>query len=51
MALKDLKGDLPLVLVDGWNIAVSLYSSSDVILKLNEDAQVNHWPVTGLPFK
>jgi len=50
-ARSDLKGDLPLVLVDGWNIAVSPFSSADVVLKLNDNAQVNHWPVTGLPFK
>lgn len=50
-AITDLKEELPLVLVDGWNIAVTPFTSSDVAIKSNENAQVNHWPITGLPFK
>lgn len=45
----DLKGDVPLVVMDGWNIAVTPSSSASAAVALNEDAQVNHWPVTGLP--
>ncbi|MGH9595295.1 MAG: glycoside hydrolase family 2 TIM barrel-domain containing protein, partial [Edaphobacter sp.] len=44
----DLMGDA-LVLVDGWNVAVAASSSRGVELELNVDAQVEHWPVTGLP--
>jgi hypothetical protein len=48
-ALSDLKGGKPLVVVDGWNIGVTPASSPDAEVALNEDAQVAHWPVTGLP--
>jgi hypothetical protein len=48
-AQSDLKGEKPLVVVDGWNIGVTPFSSDDAAVVLNEDAQVNHWPVTGLP--
>jgi hypothetical protein len=47
-ATADLKGDA-LVLVDGWNVEVTAASSPGVELGLNVDAQVEHWPVTGLP--
>jgi hypothetical protein len=45
----DLKGEVPLVVVDGWNVAVTPSSSSAAAIALNVDAQVSHWPVTGLP--
>jgi len=45
----DLKGDVPLVVVDGWNVTVAPSSSSSAAIALNVDAQVAHWPVTGLP--
>jgi hypothetical protein len=61
-ALADLKGDTspqrasspgapdtPLVVVDGWNVDVDPVTNADCALELNEDAQVKHWPVTGLP--
>ena len=48
-ATSDLKGETPLVVVDGWNIGVAASSSSAVAIALNTDAQVDHWPVTGLP--
>jgi len=38
------------VAVDGWNIAVEPVKTARAAVALNEDAQVNHWPVTGLPF-
>ena len=48
-AQSDLNGDTPLIVVDGWNIGVTPSSSPDAAVALNEDAQVSHWPVTGLP--
>ncbi len=48
-ALADLKGDSPLVVVDGWNIDVTPVTNADSALALNVDAQVSHWPATGLP--
>jgi beta-mannosidase len=47
-ASADLKGDQPLVVLDGWNIGLNAKKSSPGIA-LNENAQVGHWPVTGLP--
>ncbi|HEX4004703.1 MAG TPA: glycoside hydrolase family 2 TIM barrel-domain containing protein [Acidobacteriaceae bacterium] len=48
-ALADLQGDVPLVAVDGWNVDVDPVTNADCALELNVDAQVSHWPVTGLP--
>ena len=45
----DLQNETPMVVVDGWNIAVKPFASKDAVLKLNEETQVSHWPVTGLP--
>jgi len=51
-AASDLKGQIPLVAVDGWNVAVkSSGSGKKAAVALNEDAQVSHWPATGLPFR
>jgi hypothetical protein len=47
--LAGLMGDTPLVVVDGWNVDVDPVTNADCALELNEDAQVKHWPVTGLP--
>ena len=47
-ALADLKGEAPLITVDGWNVRVDA-ASSPVPVILNQNAQVDHWPVTGLP--
>ena len=44
----DLNGEAPFVVVDGWNVAVS-DAGSGVPVVLNVNAQVDHWPVTGLP--
>jgi len=44
----ELKGETPLVVIDGWNIGVSSAGSS-VPVELNRNAQVGEWPVTGLP--
>ena len=48
-AHDDLKGDLPLIVVDGWNVDVSTVTNADSALAPNVDASVKHWPVTGLP--
>ncbi len=45
----DLKGENPLVMVDGWNIGVNPVTTPSASLALNENAQVGHWPSTGLP--
>jgi hypothetical protein len=45
----DLKGDTPLVAVDGWNIDIAPVTNVDSALAPNVDAEVSHWPVTGLP--
>ena len=48
-AASDLKREKPLIVLDGWNVAVTPVSSHDAAVALNENAQVSHWPVTGLP--
>jgi hypothetical protein len=48
-ALADLKGDVPLVVLDGWNVDVTPVTNADSALTPNVDAQVSHWPMTGLP--
>ena len=45
----DLKGDTPLVVLDGWNVDVAPVTNTDSALATNVDAQVSHWPATGLP--
>jgi hypothetical protein len=46
---SDLKGDTPLVVLDGWNVDIAPVTNADSALATNVDAQVNHWPATGLP--
>ena len=41
-ALSDLKGEIPLILVDGWNIGVVPFTSRNVALACNDDARTNH---------
>jgi beta-mannosidase len=48
-AQADLKGETPLIAIDGWNIDVKPVSSPDAAVALNDNAQVTHWPVTNLP--
>jgi hypothetical protein len=43
--LADLKGEQPILLMDGWNVDVN--SSNGIAL--NKESQVNSWPQTGLP--
>jgi hypothetical protein len=49
-ALSNLNGEKPLVLVDGWNIAVTPISSESAEIALNREAQVSNSPQNGLPF-
>jgi len=49
-AAADLHGDQPLITLDGWNIGVAPTHTAGIAIKENIDAQVSHWPVTGLPF-
>jgi beta-mannosidase len=49
-AETDLKEQVPLVTVDGWNVTVKTREMSDAALVPNEDADPSHWPDTGLPF-
>ncbi len=48
IATADLKGEKPLVLVDGWNVGVNPVDTSAASLALNENAQTSHWPASGL---
>lgn len=45
-----LKGEKPLVVVDGWNISVKPFTSVEATIGLNAEAQVSQWLHTGLPF-
>jgi beta-mannosidase len=49
VATQDLKGDAGIILMDGWNVGVAAASAAGASVALNVDAQVDHWPVTGLP--
>ncbi|MGI4749772.1 MAG: glycosyl hydrolase 2 galactose-binding domain-containing protein [Janthinobacterium lividum] len=44
-ALADLKGEQPMLLMDGWNVDVDPSNS----IALNKESQVSSWPETGLP--
>jgi beta-mannosidase len=48
-AEADLKGDMPVVALDGWNVDIAPVINADSALEPNIDAEVSHWPVTGLP--
>jgi len=48
-ALSDLKGQKPLIAVDGWNVSVWPDWVEKYAVVLNVDSQVDQWPVTGLP--
>jgi hypothetical protein len=48
-ATKELKGEDALVVVDGWNVSVGDANAKGVAVQDNVDAQVSHWPTTGLP--
>jgi hypothetical protein len=46
-----LKGSTPVVAIDGWNVAVTPSSTADGAVILNTNAQVSHWPQTGLTYQ
>jgi len=46
-----LGGEPALVAVDGWNVEVASRRGAGVLVGQNVEAQVEHWPVTGLPFQ
>jgi len=48
-AVADLRGKAPVIAVDGWNVGLQNSGTSPVPVELNVNAQVYHWPVTGLP--
>jgi beta-mannosidase len=48
-AEADLKGQIPLIAVDGWNVAVKAQEMSSAAIESNEDANPIRWSVTGLP--
>ncbi|MHB1938804.1 MAG: glycosyl hydrolase 2 galactose-binding domain-containing protein [Acidobacteriaceae bacterium] len=48
-AAADLHGDMPLVVLDGWNIDITPVTNADCALAPNVNAEVDHWPATGLP--
>ena len=54
-ALADLKGDQPLVVLDGWNVDVDPVaapaSSGACSIEPNKNALVSSWPVTGIAVK
>ncbi len=48
---KDMNGDEALVLVDGWNIAITPVSVPGLSIAINRNAQVKNWSATGLQFQ
>jgi hypothetical protein len=50
-ATDSLRGEPGLVVVDGWNVTVKPATAPGVAIGLNENAQVDHWPRTGLLLK
>jgi hypothetical protein len=44
-------GQDALVLVDGWNAKATPVSAPGAAVDTNQNAQVGHWPTTGLPFQ
>ncbi len=48
-AEENLNRDVPLVVLDGWNVSVSPVTNADSALAPNVEAEVSHWPATGLP--
>ena len=50
-ATQSLHGESASVLIDGLNVAVEPVQSIGASVELNRNAQVDHWPETGLPFQ
>jgi hypothetical protein len=49
-SLADLKGDKPMLALDGWNLKIKDFATSNAAICLNKQAEPTYWPVTGLPF-
>ena len=49
-AESGLKGETPLVVVDGWNVTVQATGDAQAAIAENENAQVKHWPANGLSY-
>jgi len=49
VATADLKGEDGIVAVDGWNVGIAHVSLAKGTVIVNTDAEVEHWPITGLP--
>ena len=50
-ARSDFKGEDALVVFDGWNVTVAPAAFDGVAVAPNVDAQPDHWPDTGLPYR
>jgi hypothetical protein len=50
-AQSDLKKEMPLVLLDGWNVSVKPVQNANAAVGANLDANVEHWPSNGLAFE
>ena len=48
---SELKDSDALVVLDGWNDSIVPATTLGVSLDINQNADVDHWPVTGLPFQ
>ena len=48
---KYLQNKPVFLVVDGWNVSVAPTDQAGVMIAPNIDANVDHWPVTGLPFQ
>jgi hypothetical protein len=43
-----LRGEAPVIFIDGWNIGVESDPASDVLVTPNRNAQVSRWPDAGM---
>jgi hypothetical protein len=47
----ELKGDQPLLTLDGWNVTVTPASGGVCVVEPNTNALISSWTATGLPFR
>lgn len=50
-ATEALHQQAALIVVDGWNVTVAKGAAQGVSIETNQNALVDHWPSTGLPFE
>jgi len=50
-ATEALRNEPALVVLDGWNATVKPISGEGAAITVNNNAQVDHWPHTGLRFQ